>query len=126
MDLHLTEDGDMAISPSGDLALTKTNWRDDVQQAYLRMMTDVGDYVLYPALGATLSTLYGMPQSPETAKVGISLIQAAMEREGRFTGKPVDVQAVPTGQQTIRFDVYISAGSQDRVRLSVEQDLGVV
>lgn len=125
MDLFMTESGDLAISPSGDLAITKTHWRDDVQQAYIRMMTDVGDHLVYPTLGANLSSLYGMPQSPATGNLGITLIREAMDREGRFVGKNITINAVPTGHQTLRFDVYIAAGSEDRIKLSVEQDLGV-
>jgi hypothetical protein len=48
-----------------------------------------------------------------------------MEREGRFLGKPYAVIAVPTGPQSIRFDVSIISGSQSNIVLSVEQSLGV-
>jgi hypothetical protein len=125
MDLYFTSDGDLAMSPSGDLAITETPWRDDVQQAYIRVMTDEGDYLLYPNLGASLSTLYGMPQSPETGSYGESLIVSALNREGRFSGKPFSVNAVPTGPQSIRFDVDITSGSREAIRLSVEQNLGL-
>lgn len=125
MDLYFTEVGDLAISPQGDLALTQTSWRDDVQQAYLRIMTDQGDWVTHPELGADLSRLYGLPQSPETGNMGITLIQAAMEREKRFVGKAIDIKAIPTGYQAIRFDVYVSSGSREKIKLSVEQTLGI-
>jgi hypothetical protein len=60
-DLYLTEAGDLGVDPAGDLAITQTAWRDDVQQVYIRCMTDVGDFQVYPHLGATLTTLYGEP-----------------------------------------------------------------
>lgn len=123
MDLYIDESGDIRPSPSGDLAETPTTWRDDVQQAYVRIMTDEGDWLINPQLGASLSKLYGMPQSPQTAEVGKQLIQAALDREGRFIGKPVTINAVPTGYQTIRFDVMITSGSREQIRLSVEQNL---
>lgn len=125
MDLYFTEEGDIALSPSGDIALSDTPWRDDVQQAYIRVMTDEGDYLLYPELGASLSFLYGMPQSPDTGSYGEELIKSALNREGRFTGKSFDVRAVPIGPQAIRFDVDIISGSRDVIRLSVEQNLGL-
>lgn len=115
----------MAVAPNGDLAVTQADWRDDIQQAYIRMMTDVGDFVLYPELGADLSRLYGLPQSSKTGQLGVSLIEAALKREGRFTGRTVDVRAVPTGYQTIRFDIYITMGSKEKIKMSIEQDLGV-
>jgi len=123
-DLHFTDSGDVALSPSGDLALTESPWRDDLQQAYIRVMTDAGDYLLYDELGASLSRLYGMPQSRETGRFGEQLISAALDREGRFIGKPFDVNAVPIGPQAIRFDVSIVSGSRGQVQFSVEQELG--
>lgn len=124
-DLYFNESGDVQRSSNGDFAITSTTWRDDVQQAYIRIMTEEEDYVLYPALGATLSKLWGLPQSPETAKIGIDLITAALDREGRFQGKPFLVEAVPTGFQTIRFDVTMVSGSREQIVLSVEQNLEI-
>lgn len=125
MDLYFSEEGDIAVSPSGDIATTQTPWRDDVQQAYIRVMTDEGDYMLYPDLGASLSLLYGMPQSPETGNYGVALITSALNREGRFGGRPFMVNAVPVGPQTLRFDVEITSGSREQIQLSVEQGLGL-
>lgn len=125
MDMYFTEDGDIARSPSGDIAVTPTQYRDDLQQAYIRIMTDQSDYLLYPELGASLSQLNGMPQSPETGRIGEKLITSALNREGRFAGRSFTVTSVPTGPQTIRFDVDIVSGSKELIRLSVEQDLGL-
>lgn len=121
----MAEDGDLGVSPAGDLAITQTSWRDDVQQAYIRMMTDIGDFLVYPDLGASLSLLYGQPQSPETGQLGADLIRSAMDRENRFTGSPYTVKPIPTGHQSIRFDVGITSGSRDQIILSVEQNLGI-
>lgn len=125
MDLYFKESGDLAVSPSGDLAITPTTWRGDAQQAYIRVLTDQGDYLLYETLGASLSRLYGMPQSPKTGDLGVELIKAALDREGMFIGKSYAVKAIPTGAQKIRFDVNIISGSQEQILLSVEQDLGL-
>ena len=124
-DLYMYESGDVAVSPSGDLAITQSAWRDDVQQAYIRMMTEAGDFQVYSELGASLSLLFGRPQSANTGELGISLIRSAMDREGRFSGKPYTVKAIPTGPQSIRFDVAITSGNREQILLSVEQDLGV-
>lgn len=123
MDLYFTENGDIQPAPNGDFAMTPSRWRDDVQQAYIRIMTDEADFELYPTLGASLSRLFGMPQSPETGTYGATLIEAALNREGRFLGKSFTVDAVPTGPQTIRFDVFVTSGNRDQVLLSVEQSL---
>lgn len=123
MDVHLTEGGDIAISPSGDLAITESPWRDLLQQAYIRVLTDVEDYLLYPELGASLSELIGMPQSPQTGAYGVALIESALNREGVFTGRSFSVTPIPTGPQSIRFDIKVSTGTRNFVTLSVEQQL---
>lgn len=123
MDLYFTEQGDIARSHTGDIAMTPTPWRDDVQQAYIRVMTEQGDYRLFPDLGASLSLLYGMPQSPETGSFGEQLIVDALNREARFSGQSFKVKAVPTGPQTIRFDIDLISGDREARGVAVEQDL---
>ncbi len=125
MDLYFTAEGDVSLSSSGDLALVQSSWRDDVQQAYIRMMTDEGDYLLYPKLGASLSKLFGKSQSPATGAFGTTLIKGALDREQRFINKKFNIKAVPVSHQSIRFDVFITSGSRDQVRLSIEQSLGI-
>lgn len=122
-DLYFNDKGDLEISPNGDLALTPNAWRDDLQQIYVRIMTDTGDWEPYPTLGAGLSRLYGLPQSPETGQYGVDLIKSALDRESRFVGKRYQVTAVPTGPQSIRFDVKMVSRSQENITLSVEQEL---
>lgn len=122
-DLYFSEEGDLAQSPSGDLAITPAQHRDDVQQAYIRVMTEQGDYLLYPDIGASLTRLYGMPQSPQTGAYGEKLIRDALTRDNRFIGQGFTVKAVPIDFQTIRFDVFLNSGSRSQIRLSFEQDL---
>lgn len=124
-DFYITPSGDLNVSPSGDIAVTQTAWRDDIQQVYIRLMTDVGDFIPFPQLGADLSSLYGKPQSSATGQLGIDLIRSAMKREGRFLSNTLDIKAVPVSHNSIRFDVTITSGSRDKIILSVEQDLGV-
>lgn len=126
MDFWFNESGDIQVSASGDIALTDTQWRDQVQQAYIRVMTDVGDYLLYPTLGASLSQLYGMPQTAATGAFGVSLIENALINNGPFSSSAVTINAVPTGFQTIRFDIAITSGSLQQIVLSLEQNLNLV
>jgi len=68
-DLYFTMDGDILVTGNKDIAITTSSAQDDVQQVYLRLMTEPGDFYIYPALGTDLSVLYGMPQSEETGKM---------------------------------------------------------
>lgn len=123
-DLHFTENGDLALSSEGDLAMVSDPWRDYSQQAYIRLKTAIGDYLMYPGLGADLDRLIGMPQSESTGEIGKYLILKALAREGIFNAMPIDVTAIPISYQSIKFDIYITAGNRNELVLSIIQDLG--
>ncbi len=122
-DVYLTDQGDLAVSANGDIAMVPDAYRNYSQQAYIRMMTEQGDFTMYPLLGASLERLHGMANTPETGEFGKKMILAALDREGMFAGIDTEVKAVPTGYETIRFDVYITAGSRTELILAIEQDL---
>lgn len=123
-DLYFTEAGDLAISADGDLAMVDDAWRSHSQQAYIRLKTAIGDYLLYPGLGADLQRLVGQPQSEETGNLGRYLVMQALTRDSVLSAFPIDVKAVPVSYQSIRFDVYLTAGNRTELVLSVLQDLG--
>ena len=123
-DLYFTLDGDIVIGGNKDIVLTNSSMQSDIQQAYLRLMTEPGDFYIYPLLGIDLSLLYGMPQSPETGEFGKKLIKTGLQREGIFKGRNIKIDAVPTSRDTIRFDVHIISDIDQPVVLSVSQTLG--
>jgi hypothetical protein len=123
-DLYFTLDGDIVISGLKDIALAPSSMHEDIQQIYLRMMTEPGDFYIYPQLGIDLSRLYGMPQSKETAEFGKALIRGGIQREGLFKGRNIQIKAVPTSPDTIRFDIHIISDIDEPIMLSVSQNLG--
>jgi hypothetical protein len=123
-DLYFTMTGDILVNGNKDIARTTSSLQDDIQQVYLRLMTEPGDFYIYPSLGTDLSVLYGMPQSKETGDFGKRLIRAALEKEDVFRGRNIQIEAIPTGPDTIRFDVHIITDTNEPVVLSVSQDLG--
>jgi hypothetical protein len=124
-DWYFSEAGDIRVGSDGDIAVTDTAWRDDAQQAYIRIKTEPGDFVLYPNLGADLDQLRGMRQSESTGAVGKQIIKNALETSNAFLGRQFMYKAVPTGPQTIRFDVFVINNNRDNLILSIEQDLGI-
>jgi hypothetical protein len=126
MDLYFSEAGDLKLTPTRDLALTDSEWRDKAQQAYITVQTTPGDFVLYPLLGADLSRLYGKPQSKETGDEGIKIIESALTMGNKFSSSNLDIKAIPIGPQTIRFDIFVIEGTQKTMMLSVQQDLGII
>jgi len=123
-DLYFTLNGDIAIDGNSDIAVATSSLQTDVQQIYMRLMTEPGDFYVYPDLGIDLSMLYGMPQRPQTAEFGKKLIREGITREGLFKGRNIKIHAVPTGPDTIRFDIHIYSDVDQPVVLSISQSLG--
>jgi hypothetical protein len=124
-DFYLDLSGDLKITGFGDLALVTGAAEKDVQHVYVRLMTEPGDFYIYPTLGTDLSMLYGMPQSQETGEFGKKIIRAALEREGVFSNRKIQIEAVPTSHDSIRFDVSVATDFNQPVVLSIVQNLGV-
>jgi hypothetical protein len=123
-DIYLSMSGDIVINGNKDIAITTNSHQDDIQQIYLRLMTEPGDFYVYPQLGTDLSMLYGMPQTKETGELGKRLIRASLQRDDTFKGRNIQIEAIPTGPDTIRFDVHIVSEINEPVVLSVTQNLG--
>ena len=122
-DLYFDLSGDLKISPNKDLAITQSRSRNDVQQIYIRLMTEPGDFYSYPNLGSDLNILYGMPQSKATGEIGKRLVRQALTREDAFAGRNITIEAVPTSSTSIRFDVHVVDNTNGPVTISVTQDL---
>jgi hypothetical protein len=122
-DFYLDLSGDIKITPNKDIALTQTRAHSDVQQIYIRLMTEPGDFYSYPQLGCDLNMLYGMPQSKATGDIGRRLIRQALVREGVFADRNMVIEAVPVSRTAIRFDVQVRDNSAEPVTISVTQDL---
>lgn len=122
-DLYFDLSGDLKVSSNKDIAPTQTRSQSDVQQIYIRLMTDPGDFYSYPKLGCDLSALYGMPQTKETGEIGKRIIQQSLSREGIFGDRQISINAVPMSRNSIRFDVHIVNNGIEPVTISVTQDL---
>lgn len=124
-DFYFDETGDIRVASNGDIAHTETERRNVAQQTYIRMMTQPRDFLLYPNFGIDLDSLKGQPQNARTGDLGRALIMGTLKKDPYFKGRNIKVNAVPTGPQTIRFDIYVTVGIRDELALQVEADLGV-
>jgi len=124
IDCYFSEEGDIALSSDGDIALVEDAWRSHSQQAYIRLRTSIGDYLLFPEMGADLDRLIGEPQNEKTGRLAEYLVQRALSRDSVLSGYPLTVKAIPMSLQSIRIDVYLTVGNRAELVLSVNQDLG--
>jgi len=125
-DFYFDLSGDILISSNKDIAITQSRSQRDIQQIYIRLMTEPNDFMLYPKLGCDLGVLRGMPQNRITADLGKRIIRDSLENElkgGIFRGRLISIDAVPVSATGIRFDVHIEDNSTEPVTLSVVQEL---
>lgn len=122
-DFYFDLSGDLKVSPNKDIAMVQSRSQNDIQQIYLRLMTEPGDFYIYPKLGTELNVLYGMPQSQATGEIGKRLIRQALLREEVFVDRKISIVAVPTSNNSIRFDVHIEDNSVDPITISVTQQI---
>lgn len=122
-DLYFDLSGDLKLSSNKDIASTQSRSQNDIQQIYIRLMTEPGDFYSYPNLGSDIGIIYGMPQSPNTGEIGKRLIRQALSKDDIFLGRNITIEAVPTSRTSIRFDVHVVDNSQGPITISVTQEL---
>jgi hypothetical protein len=122
-DLYFDLSGDLKLSPNKDIASTQSRSQNDIQQIYIRLMTEPGDFYSYPNLGSDIGIIYGMPQSPNTGEIGKRLIRQALSKDDIFLGRNITIESVPTSRTSIRFDVHVVDNSQGPITISVTQEL---
>ena len=125
-DFYFDLSGDILISSNKDIAVAQNGQQRDIQQIYMRLMTEPSDFTIYPRLGCDLSILRGMPQNRSTAEIGKRIIRDCLEnalKGGIFRGRSITIDAVPVSATGIRFDVHIENNTAEPVTLSVVQEL---
>lgn len=80
----------------------------DLQLMRTRLMTENPDWDLYPRIGADLTDLIGLPNTQETAELGIRLIEQSLTSDGAFSLNELSVDVVPVGPTTLLFDIKLN------------------
>jgi len=89
-DLALLFGGDLAVGPTGDIALVDN--ADLTQQRVIRrLLTNAGDYIWQLGYGAGLAQFVGQPGAPA---VIAGVVRAQMLREAAVSTKPAPSVAV--------------------------------
>lgn len=106
-DLRLTEDGDLVIE-RGDLS-TVTKQEFVSQTARNRLKTSDPDWFdhVVDHIGANLEDLLGMPNNPDTARLGIDKIGEVLTKDGLIDTDDLYIKPVPVGRYVIGFFVFI-------------------
>lgn len=95
---------------AGDLATV--SGEDNVkQQAYLRLLTDLGESVFFPAYGTALQVFISKPYTDENAKKAEAEVRTALLRVGTQDGGPGWIE------QVIECRLYLSEVDGKQVKM---------
>ena len=128
-DLAWTSRGDFIISHNGDIMDTSADpLRSLFQEVRTRIMADLGDWKLYPQVGASLADFVGEPNNRQIAESIKTRIKAALSRDGLVNSGDIQVRYAPIDSDRLMIRVTISvaqtaanAGSES-LRISVVYD----
>jgi hypothetical protein len=126
IDIAITDDGDLQVASHGDLALTTHQYSANLQQAYMIVRTERGDFTPYSSFGSEIYKLWGLPNTPKTAEKGVQELHRALTSEGRLANASVGVKAIPTAANAIRFDVDIVFSRTTTHIITLEQKLSSI
>jgi hypothetical protein len=115
-DLMFTDDGDIVINERGDFALVNKNeYVEQTSRDLLRTSDpDWQDYdVNITEIGANMEDLIGMPNNPDTAKMGIDRISAALTRYSLVNREDIFIKPVPLSRYIIMFFVFIKTPHEE-------------
>lgn len=124
-DFYMTDDGDLAVDASGDIAVTPSTYEQIRQQALLRLATQRGDFVPYAMLGGDLQKLRGLPNIPKVARYGENLINRTLTYDGFLDAGTIAIEATPTKPDIIEFETKIMVSKRDYVTITLEQLLTI-
>ena len=98
-------------NPEGGIPIRDASLIEGDQQSLQliksRLMTENPDWNLYPEIGADLTDLIGMRNTPETAEVGINLIRRSLTRDRAFNEEDLEIDAAPVGPRTLLFSILL-------------------
>jgi|UniRef100_A0A8J4HC79 phage baseplate assembly protein W len=115
-DLFQQWGNDLAVSPTGDLALAAGALRGQ-QRVLRRLLTNPGDYIWQPSYGAGLAQFVGQPANPLQIA---AVIRTQMLNEAVVAPTPapaIDISADTTGTLSVSIS-YVDAPSGETQVLS--------
>jgi hypothetical protein len=124
-DIYLTDRGDFALSQNGDLAVTPDEIERVKQQTQLRLATEIGDFLFYPQLGASLQKLVGLPNTQNTGRFGVELIERTLSYDGFQPRGSVKIEVTPTAREALTFSLRIPIGRRESVQVTLTQLLSL-
>jgi hypothetical protein len=121
-DLTITEDGDLAMGPGGDLYILKgiPSLRQDIE---FRLKTDLGDLLTQPKIGSRLRDMIGRRNTKEVAEQIKTEITNCLTYGNFIDPGDLNVSAIPVDESTIICHIEVSADTYVAYRFDLIYDL---
>ena len=108
-DLAWSTRGDLVIGHNGDIMDTYEDpLRSLYQEVRTRVMSVLGDWILYPDLGANIEDFVGEPNTKLTAEAIKTKIVASITRNGLIHNADLQVKYSPIDIDKIMFRISIA------------------
>lgn len=127
-DLKFSDEGDFVIGEDGDFSLSSGEecLRESVS---VRIKTDIGEWGVFPRLGANLSTLIGRKNNRNSLDIGIFNIRSSLVYDNFIPFGSLSITGLPAGN-VIMFIVKIRASDRldfsIAVRVNLESGIEVI
>ena len=122
-ELALSDDADLVIDASGDLAVASAG-QALAEQIMVRLRTYPGDGQAMPGVGCPLEDFIGQPNTRETGEALETAVKDALTRDGFLTASEVEVTVVPVGETRLLIVIEpLTPTGQSLGSLDVEFDL---
>tara|TARA_B100000131_G_scaffold321606_1_gene372795 strand:- start:5704 stop:6132 length:429 start_codon:yes stop_codon:yes gene_type:complete len=125
VDFHWSQDGDFSLGPNGDIKRANHEGGRVARQTIMkRLQSSLGDWVLHPDIGASLSHFAGLPNNRQTGALIKAKVVSTLMDEGAISGSSLKVEVVPIAKNKVLVLVYATiAMSGEPVFINMQYDL---
>jgi hypothetical protein len=94
---------------------TQVSYLSEKQVILNRLKTDNPDWLLHPEVGADLAELKGLPNTRETGKLAIELVERCLTEDGFLSRNDIQVRPVPISSDEILIHISIARNANNLV-----------
>lgn len=121
IDFFWSNRGDYALDHRGDIADTEDNpLRSLVQEMRTRVEASVGDWPIYPTIGAGLDDFIGEVNNRTTADEIKVRVAASLTSDGLIKASDLQVQVTPLSSRAIRVSIMVNVMNTPGVESNIE------
>ena len=118
IDLKMTEDGELVIGPDGDFMISLDS--DALEETIMfRLKTYSGDFSIDPHVGASIESIIGEDNSPETGAIVEALVYNSLTNDGLLDPQDFNLEVFPVSKTEIAILAIIRpSGDRGEIRLA--------